>query len=63
MVNEVDTDARPARTRVTVAVVVGLAVAIISGTLGSWIYAPALGWICGAIVYLVWTCTPTTTTA
>jgi uncharacterized membrane protein len=49
------TDARPARTRITVGVVVGLAVAVIAGTLGSWVYAPALGWICGAIVYLTWT--------
>lgn len=33
---------------------VGLAVAVAVGNLGSWAYAPALGWAAASLTYLIW---------
>lgn len=40
--------------RLAVIAVVGLAVALAVGNLGSWAYAPALGWAAASLTYLIW---------
>ncbi|QCO96460.1 DUF1345 domain-containing protein [Arthrobacter sp. 24S4-2] len=40
--------------RTTVMVVGGLAVALPVGVLGSWAYAPAMGWAAACLIYLIW---------
>ena len=42
--------------RVSVALVIGVVAAVLTGTLRhEWHYSPAVGWIVAAAVYLVWT--------
>lgn len=42
------------RLRMLVMLVVGLATAVLVGVLGSWAYAPALGWAAASATYLAW---------
>ncbi|UKA60630.1 DUF1345 domain-containing protein [Arthrobacter sp. FW306-2-2C-D06B] len=42
------------RVRLAVMAAGGLAVAVAVGFLGSWAYAPALGWAAASLIYLVW---------
>jgi uncharacterized membrane protein len=44
-----------ASTRVIVAVVIGLAASMITEALAGWDYAPSVGWVCTAAVFLAWT--------
>lgn len=46
-----------ASTRVLAAAGVGIAAAVVTGALGSWDYAPSVGWDCAAAVFLAWTWT------
>jgi uncharacterized membrane protein len=57
MANEAQGYAERASIRVIVAAVVGVAGAVVTGMLGSWDYAPSVGWDCGATVFLAWTWT------
>jgi uncharacterized membrane protein len=57
MANEAQGYAERASIRVIVAAVVGIAGAVVTGMLGSWDYAPSVGWDCGATVFLAWTWT------
>ena len=41
--------------RVIVSAVIGLAASVITGVLAGWEYAPSVGWLCAASVFLVWT--------
>ena len=38
-----------------VSAVIGLAALVLTGTLAGWDYAPSIGWVCAATVFLVWT--------
>ncbi len=53
--NEFNSPIHRAGTRVVVALVLGIVVAIVVGTTVRWAFAPAFGWICVALVYLIWT--------
>ena len=41
--------------RVIVSAVIGLAASMVTGALLVWDYAPSVGWLCAAAVFLVWT--------
>jgi uncharacterized membrane protein len=41
--------------RLIVSAVIGLAALVLTGTLAGWDYAPSIGWVCAATVFLVWT--------
>jgi uncharacterized membrane protein len=40
--------------RLAVSAAAGVAVAVITGMLGSWVYGPTLGWVVAAVVYCGW---------
>lgn len=44
-----------ASVRLGVSAVAGIAAAALVGTFGSWEFAPSAGWVCSAVVFLVWT--------
>src|SRR5438067_832271 len=46
--------AHHSRRRVLVMIVVGMAVAVGTGVLNSWSYAPATGWAAACLTYLIW---------
>jgi uncharacterized membrane protein len=48
---------RPGRasSRVIVSAILGLAASMITAALGDWDYAPSVGWVCAAVVFLAWT--------
>lgn len=45
----------PIGARVAVAVLVGAVAAVVVGVMVQWTYAPATGWIAGAVAFLIWT--------
>ncbi|MDN4646472.1 DUF1345 domain-containing protein [Arthrobacter sp. PsM3] len=48
------TPAHSTRLRLIIMAVAGLTVALAVGVLGSWAYAPALGWAASSLIYLGW---------
>ena len=44
-----------ASSRVIVSAVLGLAASMITAALAGWDYAPSVGWVCAAAVFLAWT--------
>ncbi|MDQ1576998.1 MAG: hypothetical protein QOH55_2148 [Microbacteriaceae bacterium] len=56
LVESVENVAQNARTRLRLVVmfVVGVVVAIVVGSIGSWSYAPVVGWAAACIVYIGW---------
>jgi uncharacterized membrane protein len=44
-----------ASTRVAVSAAAGVAIAVVTGILGSWNYAPSVGWDTAAFIFLGWT--------
>jgi uncharacterized membrane protein len=44
-----------AGTRTAVAGLIGVIVAVVAGSLGSWAYAPAIGWDAAGLLFLAWT--------
>jgi uncharacterized membrane protein len=55
--SDVGTRGGRAARRVIVAAAVGIAAAVVTGAMGSWDYAPSVGWDCAATVFLAWTWT------
>ncbi|MET3812588.1 DUF1345 domain-containing protein [Arthrobacter sp. UYEF3] len=49
-----NTPAHHSRLRVAAMVIVGVAVGLAVGSLGSWAYAPAIGWAAASLTYLIW---------
>jgi uncharacterized membrane protein len=43
------------RLRLTVMLAAGAVTAVLVGSLGSWVYAPALGWAAASLIFLGWT--------
>jgi uncharacterized membrane protein len=53
--NDFSSPIHHAGARVVVALIVGAVVTIVVGLAGRWTFAPAVGWIAAALVYLLWT--------
>ncbi len=53
--NQYDSLVHRSGTRVSVALLVGVAVGLVVGFTVGWLWAPALGWVASATIYLCWT--------